>query len=253
MSASDVDPAKRDAQRSQATVAPRPMTRDEIHKTVADCGQAARNAIEAGFEACKSWQTSSTIAQFFNKTTNRRTDEYGGSIENRARSFFEILETVLEHLPANRVGAKTGPMNVDGAFVANDETLPTSEYVIGRLNDYKLSHLLLMGATTDFSDTPLAALAGDGIFRHFRALYRGPLIANTGIDRERANRLIEDGLADMVAFGRPYIANPRPAGALRLRSAAGRTRLEYSLCLRSRRLHRLSGARSGRRLNAINP
>jgi hypothetical protein len=86
-------------------------------------------------------------------------------------------------------------MNVDGAFVANDETLPTSEYVIGRLNDYKLSHLLLMGATTDFSGTSLAALAADGMFRHFRALYRGPLIANTGIDRERGNRLIEDGLA----------------------------------------------------------
>jgi hypothetical protein len=158
---------------------------------------------------------------------------------------------VLEHVPANRVGAKTGPMNVDGAFVANDETLPTSEYVIGRLNDYKLSHLLLMGATTDFSGTPLAALAGDGMFRHFRALYRGPLIANTGIDRERGNRLIEDGLTDMVAFGRPLHRQPRPAGALRLRSAAGRTRLEYSLCLRSRRLHRLSGARSRRRLNAI--
>ena len=148
------------------------------------------------------------IAQFFNKTTNRRTDEYGGSIENRARLFFEILETVLRHVPSARVGVKTGPMNVDGAFLANDETLPTSEYVISRLNDYNLSHLLLMGATTDFSGTPLAALVGDGMFRHFRALYRGPLIANTEIDRERGNRLIEGGLADMVAFGRPYIANP---------------------------------------------
>ena len=65
-----------------------------------------------------------------------------------------------------------------------------------------------MRATTDFSGTPLAALVGDGMFRHFRALYRGPLIANTEIDRERGNRLIEGGLVDMVAFGRPYIANP---------------------------------------------
>jgi N-ethylmaleimide reductase len=97
---------------------------------------------------------------------------------------------VLEHLPANRVGAKTGPMNVDGAFVANDETLPTSEYVIGRLNDYKLSHLLLMGATTDFSGTPLAALAGDGMFRHFRALYRGRWVA-ADVVRIEEGRLAE--------------------------------------------------------------
>ena len=211
MSASDVDPVQLSVTPSgrKPTVAPRPMTRDEIRQTVSDYAQAARNAIEAGFDGVQIQANYLyLIAQFFNKTTNRRTDEYGGSIENRARFFFEILETVLEHVPANRVGVKTGPMNVDGAFVANDETLPTSEYVIGRLNDYNLSHLLLMGATTDFSGTPLAALAGDGMFRHFRALYRGPLIANTEIDRERGNRLIEEGLADMVAFGRPFIANP---------------------------------------------
>jgi len=211
MSASDVDPVQLSVTPNgrKPTVAPRPMTRREIRQTVADYGQAARNAIEAGFDGVQIQANYLyLIAQFLNKATNRRTDEYGGSIENRARFLFEILETVLEHLPANRVGVKTGPMNVDGAFVANDETLPTSEYVIGRLNNYHLSHLLLMGATTDFSGTPLAALAGDGMFRHFRALYRGPLIANTEIDRERGNRLIEDGLADMVAFGRPYIANP---------------------------------------------
>jgi len=211
VSASDVDPIQVSVTPSgrKPTVAPRPMTRDEIRQTVADYAQAARNAIEAGFDGVQIQANYLyLIAQFFNKTTNRRADEYGGSIENRARFFFEILETVLEHVPANRVGVKTGPMNVGGAFAANDETLPISEYVIERLNDYDLSHLLLMGATTDFSDTPLAALAGDGMFRHFRALYRGPFIANTGIDRERGNRLIEEGIADMVAFGRPYIANP---------------------------------------------
>ena len=193
MSASDVDPVQQSVTPSgrKPTVAPRPMTRDEIHQTVADYGQAARNAIEAGFDGVQIMANFVYLtAQFFNKTTNRRTDEYGGSIENRARFFFEILETVLEHVPANRVGVKTGPMNVDGAFVANDETLPTSEYVIGRLNDYKLSHLLLMGATTDFSGTPLAALAGDGMFRHFRALYRGRWVA-ADVVRIEEGRLAE--------------------------------------------------------------
>jgi N-ethylmaleimide reductase len=82
------------------------------------------------------------------------------------------------------------------------------EYVIGRLNDYGLAHLLLMGATTDFRGSPVEHLAGDGMFRHFRPLYRGHIIANVEMTQERGNRLISDGLADSIAFGRQYIANP---------------------------------------------
>jgi N-ethylmaleimide reductase len=68
-----------------------------------------------------------------------------------------------------------------------------------------------MGNTTDFSGTPLEKLAGDGMFQHFRPLFNGTLIANVKMDRDRGNRLIAEGLADLVAFGRPYIANPDPA------------------------------------------
>jgi N-ethylmaleimide reductase len=82
------------------------------------------------------------------------------------------------------------------------------EYVIKKLNDYDLAHLLLVGATTDFTGSPLEQLAGDGMFQHFRPLYQGHLIANVDMTRARANRLIEAGLADSIAFGRPYIANP---------------------------------------------
>ena len=65
-----------------------------------------------------------------------------------------------------------------------------------------------MGATTDFSGTPLAPLMGDGMFRHFRPIFEGTLIANVQMDAERGNRLVADELADLVAFGRPFIANP---------------------------------------------
>lgn len=111
--------------------------------------------------------------------TNLRTDEYGGSIENRARFLFEVLESVLEMLESKMVGIKIAPMHEAGPFAANDETLPTIEYVISRLNDYSLSHLLMMGASTDFSGSPLTALAGDGIFQHFRPIFKGPLIAQS--------------------------------------------------------------------------
>jgi N-ethylmaleimide reductase len=62
--------------------------------------------------------------------------------------------------------------------------------------------------TTDFTGCPLEQLAGDGMFQHFRPLYQGHLIANVDMTQERANHLIEAGLADSIAFGRPYIANP---------------------------------------------
>lgn len=211
VSASDVDPLQVSVTPTgkKPTVKPRPMTKAEIHQTITDFTHAATNAMDAGFDGVQVQANYLyLIAQFLNSTTNRRTDEYGGSIENRARLLFEVLESVLGVVDSSHVGIKIGPMNVSGAFTANDQTLPTSEYVMRRLNDYDLSHLLLMGATTDFSGTPLESLASDGMFRHFRKIYRGTLIANTDIDYDRGNRLIAEGLADMIAFGRPYIANP---------------------------------------------
>ncbi len=148
------------------------------------------------------------LAQFLNRTTNRRTDEYGGEIENRARILFEVVEAVLEELEPARVGVKLSPMHEGGPMAAHDETLPMAEYAVRELSGYGLSHLLLMGNTTDFTGTPLEPLMGDGMFRHFRPIFRGALIANTNMTAERGDRLIASGLADLIAFGRPYIANP---------------------------------------------
>ena len=174
------------------TVAPRPMTTDEIRQTVADYARAARKPMEAGFDG----------------TTNRRRDEYGGGIQNRARILFEVVEAVLSEVDPSLVGVKISPMHEGGPMAAHDETLPMSEYAIRELNGYGLSHLLLMGNTTDFTGTPLEPLIGNGMFRHFRPIFRGTLIANVRMDAERGNRLIAEGLADLVAFGRPFIANP---------------------------------------------
>ncbi|HTI18477.1 MAG TPA: alkene reductase [Trinickia sp.] len=212
LSASAVNPEQQSVTASghKPTVVPRPMDKDDIRRTVADFGRAARNAIAAGFDGVQiQGGYHYLFNQFLNVRTNLRTDEYGGSRENRARFLLEVVETVVEAIGAHRTGIKTGPTTSEtGAFVSTDETLATSEYVIGRLNDFSLSHLLLMGAMSDLSATPLATLAGNGMFRHFRKLYRGNLIANVEIDRARGNRLIESGLVDMVAFGRPFIANP---------------------------------------------
>jgi N-ethylmaleimide reductase len=82
-----------------------------------------------------------SVPQFLNRATNLRTDEYGGSIEKRARFLFEVLEGILDLLDSRLVGIKIASMHEKGPFAANDETLPTIEYVVSRLNDYNLSHL----------------------------------------------------------------------------------------------------------------
>jgi N-ethylmaleimide reductase len=181
LSASDVDllyesvtPTGR-----KPTVAPRPMTTGEIRQTVADFARAARNAMEAGFDGVQILANYLyLLAQFLNRTTNRRTDDYGGGIENRARILLEVVEAVLDEVDPRLVGVKISPMHEGGPMAAHDETLPMAEYAIRELSGYGLSHLLLMGNTTDFTGTPLELLMGDGMFRHFRPIFRGTLIAN---------------------------------------------------------------------------
>ncbi len=211
LSASDIDLLQESVTASgrKPTVKPRPMTRAEIRQTVADFARAAHNAVEAGFDGVQILANYLyLLAQFLNRTTNRRTDEYGGEIENRARILFEVVEAVLEEVDPSQVGVKLSPMHEGGPMGAHDETLPMAEYAVRELGGYGLSHLLLMGNTTDFTGTPLEPLMGDGMFQHFRPIFPGTLIANVGMTAERGNRLIADGLADLVAFGRPYIANP---------------------------------------------
>jgi N-ethylmaleimide reductase len=194
----------------QPTVIPRAMTRADVAATVTDFAQAAANARGAGFDGVQLQAGFSyLISQFLNPATNLRTDEYGGSVENRARLLFEILDAVGERIDVNRVGVKAGPAWAEhGAFRSTHDTQDTSDYVIARLNDYPISHLLLMTAMADLSGRPLADLQGRGTYDHYRPLFDGTLIANVGITPTMGNALIADGLVDLVALGQPFIANP---------------------------------------------
>jgi N-ethylmaleimide reductase len=197
---------------------PREMTRADIRQAVDEYRNSAQLAKKAGFDGVQI-QAGFVylIQQFLHETTNRRTDEYGGSIENRARFLFEVLEAVLDVWPSQRVGVKTGPMmNEIGRFKSVPSTVPTSEYVYERLSAYKLSHVYLMRQLADLSKTPIPALAGDGVIHHFRRRYHGTLILNVGIDRKHGAELLREGFGDLIAFGRDYIANPDLVERIRL-------------------------------------
>jgi N-ethylmaleimide reductase len=209
---SAVDPGLRSHTPSglKPTVVPRAMTRADIAATVTDYARAAANARRAGFDGVQLQAGFSyLISQFLNPATNLRTDEYGGSVVNRSRLLFEIIDAVGERIDLNRVGVKAGPAWAEhGAFQSSHDTLDTSDYVIGRVNDYPISHLLLMTAMADLSGRPLANLQGRGTYEHFRPQFDGTVIANVGITPEEGNALIGDGLVDLVALGQPFIANP---------------------------------------------
>ena len=192
------------------TETPQAMTIADIVQTIADYRHASRIAKDAGFDGVQIQAGFLyLINQFLNVSTNQRTDRYGGSIPNRARLLFDILDAVLEVWPSERVGVKTGPMtNELGLFVANSSTLATAEYVYAKLNEYQLSHVFVMRQMADLSATPLAALAGDAVIAHFRAIYSGTMILNVGINPVHARELAEDDDRILVAFGREYIANP---------------------------------------------
>jgi N-ethylmaleimide reductase len=120
---------------------------------------------------------------------------------------FETLDAVAECMDIRRVGIKISPASWEtGLFYSTADTLPTYDYVIDRLNHYDLSHLFMMRLPE--KDSVISHLQCDELYRHYRKIYHGTLIANAGFDQAQANRILEQGQADLVAFGRKYIANP---------------------------------------------
>lgn len=189
------------------TVTPKEITKDDIKTTVEDFKNAAKNAVAAGFDGVEIHSSNGYLFhQFFNGTSNTRTDEYGGSHENKARFFFEVLDAVKEVIPEEKIGARFNP-SLNGVFgmTMDEDTIPTFEYIIKKLNDYNLAYIHLSEPFTDVSDIPYAVTE---IAKHFRPLYNGTLMINGGFDQDSGNEVIASGNADLVAFGKPYISNP---------------------------------------------
>jgi N-ethylmaleimide reductase len=189
------------------TPTPRALETKEIKAIVQDFRNAAANAVKAGFDGVEIHASNGYLFhQFFNKCANQRSDAYGGSIENRARFLFEVLDAVKEVIGLNRVGIRLNP-SLHGLFgiTVDEETIPTFEYIVQRLNQYQLAYLHLSEPFVPVDQVPYAVKE---IAKHFRPLYQGTLMINKGFTRQTGNKVIADGLADLVAFGVPFIANP---------------------------------------------
>ena len=192
------------------TLTPREFTVAEIKQTIHDYKQATQNAKDAGFDGVEIHaQAGMLIPQFLSLATNQRTDEYGGSIENRARVIFEILDAIIEVWDSNRVAIKFTPVMYThvGIVTPDEETIPMFQYILKKLNDYNLAFVQITGPAQDLTGTPVEVLQND-YFSHFRHHYSGRLIANLGFTQQSGNTILKDGKADLVSFGQLFIANP---------------------------------------------
>lgn len=189
-------------------VNPRALETHEIPQIVQDYKTAAKNALIAGFDGVEIHSaTGYLLEQFLHDGVNDRTDKYGGSIENRARFLFEALEAILEEVNSNRVGIRLSPFASN--FGQFDSTpVETYSYVLKKLNDYDLAyvHLIEPYSFPMLAENPSAPK--DGIAKIFRPIYNGTIISAAGYNRAKAIQVVEDGHADLVAFGRYFIANP---------------------------------------------
>lgn len=189
------------------TVTPQAMTVTEIKQTVADFAHAAENAVKAGFDGIEIHGANGYLfQQFFALTSNKRDDQYGGSIENRGRFLFEVLDAVIDKIPVEKVALRLSP-DFDGVFgmKKDDQTTEMFEYLVTKLNDYDLAYLHFSGFA-DQDEDPLKSILETA--RHYRNIYDGIFMINGGFKKDTANKAIEEGFADLVSFGVSYIGNP---------------------------------------------
>jgi N-ethylmaleimide reductase len=205
---------------------PRALETAEIPGIVAQFQEAARHALAAGFDGVEILAANGfLIDQFLRDETNLRTDEYGGSIENRARFLLEVVDATIAVLGAAKVGVRLSP-HFRADRIGDSNPVATFSYVAAELNRRGVAYLHLLEGTTRDSDPfmplylrlikpPDSGSSGPGPIEGdpflapiLRPIFKGPLILNGGYTRETAAQAIEAGLADAIAFGRLFIANP---------------------------------------------
>lgn len=182
---------------------PRALALTEIPTLVATYRKAAANANEAGFDGVEVHAANGyLIDQFLRDKSNHRTDAYGGSIENRTRLLFEVTEAVVAEVGAGRTGVRLSPVTTFGD-VADSDPQALFNLAVARLAPLGLAYIHVIEGETggDRAPQPFDYAA-------MRKPFKGSWIVNNGYDRAMAIAAVAEGRADLVAFGRPFIANP---------------------------------------------
>lgn len=184
-------------------VEPRALDANELSSIVADYVHATKSALAAGFDGVEIHAANGYLLdQFLRDGTNQRTDQYGGSFENRARFLLEVTKAVVDVAGSDKVGVRISPVN---PFNDMKDSNPQAlfNFVTESLNQFNLAYLHVVEG----------GIHGGGIadpfdFDALRKLFKGPYMANLAYDKARGNAVVASGHADVVAYGVPFIANP---------------------------------------------
>lgn len=190
----------------QDHVTPRALETDEIPGIVKDYAHAAECAAKAGFDGVEIHAANAYLLdQFIRDSTNKRTDRYGGSVENRIRIVIEVTEAVTGVLGADRVGIRLSPITPQvGNTPLDSDPMGTYGALIDELNKFSLAYLHLIEGATQGARDEIMGVSYQALRKRFSGLY----MANNGYDGALALKARADDLADLVCFGRPYIGNP---------------------------------------------
>jgi N-ethylmaleimide reductase len=209
-------------------VTPRALETAEIPRVISDYVRAARRSIDAGTDGVQIHAANTyLIERFLRSESNRRTDRYGGSIENRCRFCLEVVDAVIAEVGAGRVSIRLSPSG-QSEGIRDEQSREVYSHLVRELDTRPLQFIEIREADTD--DTPPDAPAGlkPIPIAFFRPLTRHVLCVNTGYTFERARAVLARGEADAVAFGVPFISNPDLAARFRALARGERAELATS-------------------------
>lgn len=185
---------------------PKEINIEEIKQTVKDYRQAALNAMEAGFDGVELHAANGYLPhQFLSESTNHRTDEYGGTVENRCRFVIEILHALNDTIGSHKVGIRLSPSRIIG--VPERDPKEWFAYLLEELNGLNIAYLHTTEPVKLFTGS-LPESYPKEVARYARGIYTGTLIANGGFTGESGEVLLKDNIADIIAYGSLFIANP---------------------------------------------
>lgn len=180
---------------------PRALETEEIPGIVEDYAKAARNAMAAGFDGVEIHAANGyLIDQFLRDGTNKRTDRYGGSLENRMRLLREVTEAVIREIGPQKVGVRLSPENTFNDISDSDPQC-TFNVVAGMLGGYGLLYLHVVEGDFVTGERNLD-------YRELKDRFKGPYMANGGYDLGRSVKSVDQGDADLISMGKPFLANP---------------------------------------------
>jgi len=193
-----------DTKGMQAHPTPKEMTLSEIKKTQLEYVKAADNAIEAGFDGVELHGANGyLIDQFINTASNQRDDIYGGSIENRTRFAIETAQQVANAIGASKTAIRLSPYGVFNDMAIFDDMEETFEYLARELGKLKLAYIHIVDHSSQG-----APEVPDSVKAKIKAAFGGVVIASGGLDKAKAESILNEGKADLVAFGQAFLANP---------------------------------------------